>query len=80
MHCWRKKILSMGDKVFILLSLISYYGKRWLAELVKTEKMVRKKWFLLDYQGSNQLTDYFCYRSKQKMCTLVKAGADKGFK
>jgi hypothetical protein len=52
---WSKKILSMGDKAFILLCLINY-GKRWLVELVKAEKMVRKKWSVLDYQGSSQLT------------------------
>jgi hypothetical protein len=39
---WSKKILSISDEVFILLCLINY-GKRWFAELVKAEKMVRKK-------------------------------------
>jgi hypothetical protein len=58
---WSKKILSMRDKAFILLCLINYG-----AELVKAEKMVRNKWFDLDHQGSNQLTDLFCYCSKQK--------------
>jgi hypothetical protein len=45
-----------------MLCLINY-GKP------KAEKTVRNKWFVLDYQGSNQLTDKFCYHSKQKMCT-----------
>ena len=36
---WSKKILSISDEAFILLCLINY-GKRWFAELVKTEKMV----------------------------------------
>ena len=36
---WSKKILSISDEAFILLSLINY-GKRWFADLVKTEKMV----------------------------------------
>ncbi|KAI2513513.1 hypothetical protein MHU86_987 [Fragilaria crotonensis] len=35
---WSKKILSISDEAFILLCLINY-GKRWFAELVKTEKM-----------------------------------------
>jgi hypothetical protein len=65
---WSKNFLSMGDKAFVLLCLINY-GKRWLAELVKAEKMLRKKWFVLDHQGSSQLTDLFCYRSNQKMST-----------
>lgn len=38
---WSKKILSISDEAFILLCLINY-GKRWFAELVKAEKMVRK--------------------------------------
>jgi hypothetical protein len=38
---WSKKIPSMGDKAFILLCLINY-GKRWLAELVKAEKIISK--------------------------------------
>ncbi len=36
---WSKKILSISDEAFILLCLINN-GKRWFAELVKTEKMV----------------------------------------
>ena len=43
---WSKKILSISDEAFILLCLINY-GKRWFAELVKAEKMVRKKSLLL---------------------------------
>jgi hypothetical protein len=39
---WNKKILSISDEAFILLCLINY-GKRWFGELVKAEKMVRKK-------------------------------------
>ena len=39
---WSKKILSISDEAFILLCLINY-GKRWFGELVKAEKMVRKK-------------------------------------
>ena len=53
-----QKILSISDEAFILLCLINY-GKRWFAELVKTEKMVRKtKWLVQDEQ---QGTDLFCY-------------------
>jgi hypothetical protein len=43
---WSKKILSISDEAFILLCLINY-GKRWFGELVKAEKMVRKKFVLL---------------------------------
>jgi hypothetical protein len=63
---WSKKFLSMGEKAFILLCLINY-GKRWLAESVKAEKMVRKKWFvLLVYQGSNQKLTYFVIVQNKK--------------
>ncbi|KAI2503359.1 hypothetical protein MHU86_11079 [Fragilaria crotonensis] len=40
---WSKKILSISDEAFILLCLINY-GKRWFAELVKTEKMQIGTW------------------------------------
>ncbi|KAI2502759.1 hypothetical protein MHU86_11663 [Fragilaria crotonensis] len=40
---WSKKILSISDEAFILLCLINY-GKRWFAELVKTEKMRIGTW------------------------------------
>ena len=43
---WSTKILSISDEAFILLCLINY-GKRWFSELVKAEKMVRKKFLLL---------------------------------
>ncbi len=55
----------MGDKAFILLCLINY-GKRWLAEVVKAEKMIRKKWFVLVYQGSNQKLTYFVIVQNKK--------------
>jgi hypothetical protein len=45
---WSKKILSISDEAFILLCLINY-GKRWFAELVKTEKMVSlSEWFVTE--------------------------------
>jgi hypothetical protein len=53
---WSKKILSISDEAFILLCLINY-GKRSFAELVKTEKMVRRSnWFV---QDKRQGTDLF---------------------
>jgi hypothetical protein len=39
---WSKKILSISDEAFILLCLIND-GNRWFGELVKAEKLVRKK-------------------------------------
>jgi hypothetical protein len=52
---WSKKILSISDEAFILLCLINY-GRRWFAELVKAEKMVRNKCIVIVHQHSNQMT------------------------
>ena len=50
---WSKKILSISDEAFILLCLINY-GKRWFAELVKTEKMVcLSEWFVTEQTTRN---------------------------
>ena len=50
---WSKKILSISDEAFILLCLINY-GKRWFAELVKTEKMVSlSEWFVTEQTTRN---------------------------
>jgi hypothetical protein len=50
---WSKKILSISDEAFILLCLINY-GKKWLAELVKTEKMVSlSEWFVTEQTTRN---------------------------
>ena len=39
---WSKKVLLISDKAFILLCLLNY-GKRWFAELIKVDKMVRNE-------------------------------------
>jgi hypothetical protein len=58
---WSKKVLSISDEAFILLCLLNY-GKRWFAELIKVDKMVRNehKWLCLyGCQNCDQATDLF---------------------
>jgi hypothetical protein len=58
---WNKNILSISDEAFMLLCLINY-GKRWFAEVVKSEKMVRNLLLLLHEQQN----DLLCCPSNRK--------------
>jgi hypothetical protein len=63
---WSKKVLSISDEAaFILLCLINY-GKKWFAELVKAEKMVRKKFLLLFVSAAANSLSILLVSIKQK--------------
>jgi hypothetical protein len=49
---WNKKILSISDEAFILLGLITNYGKRWFAEVLKAKKKVRKVILLISHNNT----------------------------